>query len=748
VFTVRADGLEWRENLPDELKREPFATVRVEAITDAEANVLRTENPALSALLADDHPARAMARNLFYLSRLQSLTTPDGETPQLVNETDLARTWWRFGGGRSETGKFDRLKLLRGLGTRVLGEPGVTIYRADELDSKTVKELLRVETLREDRAGATVAFWHDTLRDWTIGFLLEERSDLLDALPTDRPLPGTLARGLEIAARLALESDPTGRRWLSLLAAFEGPTCHGSWRRPGLLALPRSEKALDLLDQLKDALIEDRARRLKEMIQLMLAVETTLTEVLARLPNPSPITKSIAARMVWPSGPSWMPVVAWITLRADLLPSATIPDAAKLFETWLIRTQTQAGEMNRWVVQRLFEWLTRIEEAQRPISFRDIRDAPEIDLDFEHLNAVHEAIRITFLAFCNLNPEAADRYLRETDADRHHDARDILKMSGAAAKAAPAALADFALKILIPRDDDDDRPYRSRRDRFGPFGVLDSDFMPVSPGQGPFFTLLQESPLEGLRLVRGVVEHATQWNREAHAEDGRDFPTLTIPFPNGPKTFAGDFGIFHWPRGGTGALSAACALMALEAWAHRQIEAGRAPDEVLEGVLGPTGSSVAFVCVAVDLALSHWRTMKNLAWPMLAVPELLQWDHMRYSQDISGMGRFFVPEREPDHLPVKTTDLTGRPSRRLELIDKIGDFAINGPAELRAMLREALVRARYRVVAALAGENENQILGARATAERVRMSEAEHWRRNSRCGIRAGVENFAFAGTR
>lgn len=729
VFTVRSDGHEWRENLPDELKQEQFATVRVEAISDAEADVLRTENPALSALLANGHPARVMARNLFYLSRLSSLSTSDGETPQLANEIDLARTWWRFGGGRSESGKFERLKLLRNLGARVISEPGVTIFPADELDSKTVEQLLRVETLREDRAGATVAFWHDTLRDWTVGFLLEERSELLGALPTDRPLPGALARGLEIAARLALESDPTGSRWLVLLAAFEGPTCHGSWRRPMLLALPRSENALQLFEQVKDALVADRGRRLKEIIQLMLAVETTpLTEVLARLPSPPSISEAIAARMAWPTGSSWMPVVAWIALRADLLPSAIIPDAAKLFETWLMATQTQGAGLNRFIVQRLFEWLTRIEEAQRPIFVRDIRDAPHIDLDFEHMNAVHESIRLTFLAFCNLNPEATDRYLRETNADRHHDAREILKIPGSAAKGAPAALADFALKVLIPNDDDDDRHHRSRRDRFGPFGVFDSDFMPVSPGQGPFFSLLQESPQDGLRLVRGIVEYATQWNREGYAEGGEEFPGLTIPFPNGAKSFAGDFGIYQWARGGTGALVAASALMALEAWAHRQIEVGRAPDEVLEDVLGPSGSSVAFVCVAVDIVLSHWQAMKNVAWPMLVVPELLQWDHMRHSQDISGMGRFLVPERESDHFPVKTTDLTARASRRLELIDKTGDYAINGPAHLHGTLREALVRARDRVVAGPNRDDGDQILGLRATAERaLRMSDASHW---------------------
>lgn len=734
VFTVRSDSQEWRERLPDELKLEPFASVQVGAITDAEAEVLRTQSPALSALLAPTHPARVMARNLFYLSRLRGLQ--DGETPQLVNEIDLARTWWRFGGGRSETGKFERLKLLRSLGARVLGEPGIATFSADELNSDTVEELLRVETLREDRAGATVAFWHDTLRDWTIGFLLDEQSDLLGRLPTDRPLPGTLARGLEIAARLALESDPTGNRWLALLAAFEGPTCHGSWRRPILLALPRSENAFNWLDKEKDGLAADRGRRLKEIIHLMLAVETRpLTEILAQLPNAPPISPSVAARMAFPAGPTWMPVVAWVALHADTLPSAIIPDATKLFEIWLMAAQSQAaqghiGDINRLVVQRLFEWLTRIEEAQRPIFVRDIRDAPQFDLDFGHFNTVHESIRTTFLAFCNLNPQAADQYLRQTNAERHHDARDILKLPGSAAKAAPAALADFALKVLIPKPDDenDGRFSRPRRDRFGAFGVFDSDFMPVSPGQGPFFALLQESREHGLRLVRGIVEHATQWNREGYAEEGQEFPSLTIPFSDGPKTFAGDFTIFQWPRGGTGPLVAACALMALEAWAHRQIEAGRAPEDVLEDVLGPSGSSVAFVCVAVDLVLSHWPEMKTLAWPFLTAPELLQWDHMRHSQDISGLGRLFAPEAEPDYLPVKTGDLTGRPSRRLELTDRMGDYVVNGPPQILTMLRDELTRARDRIAALPPRDNENPILGLRATAERtLRMTDASHW---------------------
>jgi hypothetical protein len=135
--------------------------------------------------------------------------------------------------------------------------------------------------------------------------------------------------------------------------------------------------------------------------------------------------------------------------------------------------------------------------------------------------------------------------------------------------------------------------------------VFDSDFMPTSPGQGPFFEILENSPRDGLKLVRALVEHATQWHRERFIEERRPFPVMTISFSEGTKAFEGGFGIYQWARGGTGALVAASALMALEAWAHRQIEGGRPFDDVLHDVLGPSGSSVAFVCVGVDLVLSH-----------------------------------------------------------------------------------------------------------------------------------------------
>jgi hypothetical protein len=396
VFTVRSENEEWRVNLPEEMRRIAFATVRVDLLSDGEAEFLRETNPALAALLSGQHPARAIARNLFFLSRLADLVPAQGQgAPVLANETDLARLWWRFGGGRSESGRFERLKLLRHIGEQLVRAPGLAAFSADEFDSDTIEALLRVESLRKDRAGATVAFWHDTLRDWTIGFLLDERPDVRANLPVDRPLPGTLARGLEIAARLALEADPTGGQWLALLAEFERDGCHGSWRRPVLMALPRSESALELMERLDVALLADNGRRLKEIIQLMLAVETVpVGQILARTETPVPIPEAPAG-MVLPTGPTWTPVVAWTAIRAEQIPSALIPDLAKLFQFWFAVTQVQQPEFNALILLRLYQWLTRMEEAQRPIPVTDRREVPPYDLDFENFHDAHADIRMT-----------------------------------------------------------------------------------------------------------------------------------------------------------------------------------------------------------------------------------------------------------------------------------------------------------------------------------------------------------------
>ncbi len=383
--------------------------MKVDEISDDEAALLSEENAALAIILNNGHPARGIARNLFYLSRMIELGADQAEAASgIKTEMDLAHLWWRYGGGRSEDKrKFARLKVLRAMGKELITHPNRVSVKTDDLESAVLPDLLQFDSLREDTRGATVAFRHDVLRDWAIGFLLHEQEELIEPLPVNKPLSPALARGLEIAARLVLEGDPSGARWLRLLATVERDGAHGSWKRPVLLALTRAENALALLDAIKPLLFEAEGRRLGEIIKLMIAVESEpLGAVLARA-NSSVQLPPGAGDIIVPKGLGWMWLVLWLTQNARLLPRALIPDASKAFQAWLISTRDQYA-LNVSIVEILFEWLALMEDAIRPRFLRDLSEAPP-PLRISHPEEVREEIRMWALAFAHLNPAATER---------------------------------------------------------------------------------------------------------------------------------------------------------------------------------------------------------------------------------------------------------------------------------------------------------------------------------------------------
>jgi hypothetical protein len=205
---------------------------------------------------------------------------------------------------------------------------------------------------------------------------------------------------------------------------------------------------------------------------------------------------------------------------------------------------------------------------------------------------------------------------------------------------------------------------------------------------------------------------------------------MSIPFPDAAKSFDGDFAVYHWGRGSGPSVIVSSALMALEAWGHRQIESGRPFGEVLHDVLGPDGSSAAFVGVGVDLALSHWGVAHEAAWPMVATPEVLRLDDARYTRDAAGVDRLLDFEREAGSWRVKRADLDVKASRRARLSDQIGFYVFKAPAARLDELRAALELARNQIAQG-PRDGEDEINGLHATAERaVRMTYAEHfqWR--------------------
>src|SRR5262249_8201576 len=162
---------------------------------------------------------------------------------------------------------------------------------------------------------------------------------------------------------------------------------HGSWKRPVLLALPRSEQAITLLTRLEPILVKDSGRFLSEIIKLRLAIDSEpLAKLISRI-RPEVSIPVGASDIVVPKGPAWFLLVTWLAARAAALPAALIPDITKVFQAWLISTQRQILPLNESIVGTLFEWLALLEEEMKPRSYAMLEDVPP-GLGIPHIRGV------------------------------------------------------------------------------------------------------------------------------------------------------------------------------------------------------------------------------------------------------------------------------------------------------------------------------------------------------------------------
>ena len=672
---------------PDALARLGRAEpIMIGELSEAEVEEMRHAAPRLAPLLADTHPARDVTRNLFRLARLASRP---GDEPVPRTEVDMAEQWWQTADDRLDGDHRERARLLKALAEQALSH-------AEPLDvsdrpARAVDALVASETLR-DLGSDRVAFRHDVLREWAIANLLHSEPMMIERLPLDRPAPAALARGVELAARLALERAGDGTRWQSVVERLSREGTHGSWRRAVVLALVRSEIGPELLTRASGLLLANRASMLRELIRIVMAVDVEPASQVFAAVGVDPAT--IPASLNVPSGPSWHRLIRWLLSLGQSLPVAAIPDVVDLYTAW---SSGMLGHdpLTPLLMQWLHRWLIEIEAVRDAETFRDRREPFGGELDYERIGSLESDLRSGFLLFCNRTPALAAEYLRSLGQRRRNEnaVRSILKFRGSLAQAAPAELAELTATALIPKRRPDERHHR--RDVDAPFDFLDSEFLPASPAQGPFLELLTHAPQHGLPLIHRLVDHAISFYSRGR-EHGAD--AITISFPDGERPFPWKRS-YAWSRQGARHYSVTSALMALEAWAHRRIETGETFDEVLADVLGPLGSPAAYLLVAVDLLLSHWPRSREAAVPFLGCPELLCIDRERYRHD-----NFEYPDifglKALEKEPVGAASVEGlrkRGSRRLMLDQLLSQYAVAGPVDLRETLTALLRRAAARV---------------------------------------------------
>lgn len=651
------------------------ATVEVAALSDDEVETLVEQAPELKALLDPQHPAAALARNLYRLSRLLKMPS----ATNVRTEAQLADRWWTSGDGAPTAEVRAAQRILAELADNALHGEMTLTAQGDSPARSHLQESLTLKEVRRDQ----LDFYHDVLRDWAVGSYIAEDPARLASYDLSKPVSARLARGIEFAGRLTLEMGADCSAWRNLLANLSPANAHGSWRRQALLALTRSEARRETLEKCSAELLADGATLFNELCTAITAVETQATVDVLKLPGEAKSELSRSHRINTTG--SALLVLLWVEDHVAEIPSEAIESVAGLVE---IQFPILKGlpVLARPVAEMLFGWLRQLDVRSATVTISGGRSNSRSSSD-SHGRMV-DKLRMMSLLLGEFAPDQLKAYLTELAGERtDHKVKDIRLFSKVVAPVAPAELVDLVLASLVQRRD---RGKRSQTSRDSALSHSDSDYLPPSPAQPPFLDLLESAPAEGLRLIRTLVAEAMGYYAGGKTPGENGF---TLLLETGPRFFPWT-NSFSWSREQSHEYSAASGLKALEAWSHKRLDDGEPVAEVLADILGPEGSCAAYLLVAIDVLLSHFAVSRDALAPFIASPEILAIDQSRRSHDMLGgsIERLSVGD-EPTG-KARLADLAAKPSRGVALIDAVHTFLRDDPVanRLRLQLGDAVAK--------------------------------------------------------
>lgn len=670
----------------DELGRAP--PIFVDELNEAEVVELAAAAPFLASLLASSHPARDVTRNLFRLARLANRSS---DAPVLRTETDMATEWWDTADGQPD-GRRERQRVIRILAEQALSP--VAVFDASSQPASAVDALVRSETLQE-YGDDKVGFRHDVLREWAVAKFIALDPKAIDRIHLDQPAPSYLARSIELYARCLIEQGEDCSAWDALLSRLSVQGVHATWRRAVLMALVHSEASSRALRTAQPRLLAENGALLNELIRTTTAVDAqaareAFTESGFKL-------EAICENLMIPAGPSWSRLILWILQLGDDLPGGSLPDVVDLFTRWSI-AMLGTDPVTPLLLRPLFSWLTAIEEDKDEQGYSRSSGLFGNALTSSQIDALEGDLRRAFAMFANRDPALAVAYLQTVMARKRREclAQELHEFRGTLAAAAPNEMANLFEAALIPppRPEKLERYSRSSfEDRI--FTLLDSQFLPVSPAQGPFYDLLVAAPETGKRLIRRLVDYAITAQTLNYTGD---VEFIEIALASGPRRFTWPH-TYLWSRESYSRFYAVSSgLMALEAWAHDRVEAGASVGDVVAEVIGDSDAPACYLLIAVDLILSHWPASKEIAIPFVANPDLIILDRERGASEGMEMPDLFglrEIQREPVGL-ISLKALNERPSRGTTLYEKLKFYTHHDNQEHRdrvvALLRGAMER--------------------------------------------------------
>lgn len=735
VISLRDAGAEpLRTWLPDLFEAGGIATLEVGSLSDPEATELAAARPELARLLFGPKSVREIVRRPFFARILsEGLTQGNQEEFAPRSEVDLLENWWSRGGFNAVgAGALRRQRAIVELGAsraRNLSQP-LLLASISQPTLDAIPELAQDGILQTVRVGHSVRFAHDIFFEWAFFHrLVDCGSAWIDEIEAAGE-PPMIARVVELLSQAELLE---GKTWAASLNRVHDSPMRSQWTRAWLLG-PLSAPVFEEHEaQFYEVLSQDGCRLMRKALVWFQAERTVPNPTILDGSSTSPSLKReeiirLADLLGWPSDvEAWRRWLVLLLRRSDALPVDLLPDVIVLFEVWQNAFADLQNAVSTALLTQCGAWLGEI-ERRRHSHDRSQLEGPTRWSDLgSDLKDFEQSLRRLVLRAARAELSLIANYLAELLADQDRlDAafEDVIAFSPILAKTHTRQLVDITLAHLkeelpqarLEREQEEERQAleHMRRDRTRPRGpmilrgssfnrfswddlALESDrgkYFPASPLREPFRSLFELASVEALALVQELSNHAmTAW-RQLHRIDPERRATplpLTMQFPWGTQKFWGMTREYLWSRGMWAPKPLACAYLALDEWAFKELERGKAPDQLIEEIL-KGNESIALLGTAVSVTLQS-LTVSKVTLPLAASQRLWRYDLERVGQESSiasaSLIGFTNPSTDRKHA-LAVDAMNKRAVRKLWLRQLVPSFVLSADADVSRQAREAI----------------------------------------------------------
>lgn len=721
--------------------------VAVGLLNDAECEDLAEARPHLRRLLFGADAVKEIARRPFFAAVLsdQFAGADDGEAaPQ--TEIELIAAWWRAGGYNADQdvvlGRQRAMLDLADTGARSLGKAiaasklkDATIAQAGELKRDRIVEIVE--------EGSVLSFAHDIFFEWTFFRLLVDRGDDWRGALVAAGEPPLLGRVVGLLSQHLFERDGA---WAAEFAALNDAPLRPQWRRAWLLAPPASASFNKHLDAFEPLLFANDGAWLNKFLVWFQAERTIPNGWL--LANPvATLSGAALVRMAdavgWPSDFAlWRRVLIWIFAREQHFPPIALVHAVELFAVFQNAVADHANPISARLIGLAETWLIELEKE--PVLKRGAPPPPK-----DRWSALPDgtrgpfirALRQLLLRSARAYPDPARRIVERAIAlERRSEEvfESIVGFSPILAQTCPQLLADLVraevfeklpleeleeerasrdahyaqLKAIREKPEAErssiERRILSSPSSFTMIGhkTFDHDdmgidrhhryFYPPSPAHQPLASLFAVAPDIARALVRDMANHATNAWRQVLEINARSMAKplpLDVTFPWGVQRFWGDAHSYVWYLGAWAPQPLEAAFTALTHWAHKRLDAGDDPDELIRLVLEGHHNWAA-LGLAASLALESMRVSET-TFALVTCQRLWSIDISRMSANpgrpitVFGMN----PQAQMTSEQVTAQNyLLARKFRKRSIRDLTGLFVFSGNDDLSARFKAALQR--------------------------------------------------------